>query len=183
MTLAVLGHWKCVIFLESISFQVLAWSWVECWRLNSHDLNCLKNLKCWTKVRNAAVHEIVFQFLRFQIEKNEWEEWEGKGHMLFSLKTHREKKWFSVHNTGLLHTGSFQGRNLHLGRAGGCESLSRVVVHAWQSQKLTLFGICEVSWNVRLSGEPLHSCVYSLCLRKRWGEGLARVTGAERIWI
>lgn len=37
----------------------------------------------------------------------------------------QRKEVVLVRSAGLLHSGSFQGRNVHLGRAGALESLSR----------------------------------------------------------
>lgn len=59
----------------------------------------------------------------------------------------------------------------------------RVILHALAKSESHAFAICKVFWNMRLSSEPLHSSVYSMFLRKRWEEGLARMIGAGRIWI
>lgn len=73
----------------------------------------------------------------------------------------------ALHNISLLPKGSLQCKKAHLGRADGSEvSLMHLILHALAEPETHTFGIYEMSWNVRLSSEPLHSAVYSVCLSK-----------------
>lgn len=92
ITSAFLWHCRCAIFLESISFQVMAWSWIKCWRGNSNELNSFKDLKYWTKKFYSSLCSFLIYLL-----SNRKEEVGGvgrKGPRAFLSQNTQRKKWF-----------------------------------------------------------------------------------------